>query len=87
MKKRKPVLRKCIACGKQSLKKDLIRIVKSKNGDISVDRTGKQNGRGAYICDDKSCFEISYKKNLFARSFQTNISSEVYKELSKNFDE
>ena len=55
-------MRKCIACGEQKPKKELIRVVKNKEDEVDVDFTGKANGRGAYICNDKKCFELAIKK-------------------------
>lgn len=62
-------------------KKDLIRIVKNKEGIISVDRTGKANGRGAYICDNIECLEKAIKTKKLERLFETKISEEIYDEL------
>ena len=62
-------------------KKDLIRIVKNKEGIISVDRTGKANGRGAYICDNIECLEKAIKTKKLERVFDTKISEEIYDEL------
>ena len=62
--------RTCVGCGEIKLKKELIRIVKNKEGEIFIDRTGKANGRGAYICDNIECFHSvsSYVKASNARS-------------------
>ena len=59
----KEKLRMCIVCRGQSDKKELLRIVKNKNGEIFVDKTGKANGRGAYVCKDKECFSKLCKTN------------------------
>ena len=58
--------RTCMGCNQKKDKKDLIRIVKNKDNEISIDRTGKKEGRGAYICDDVNCLEKVIKQNLFA---------------------
>lgn len=73
--------RTCIGCNEIKLKKDLIRIVKSKEGQISIDRTGKANGRGAYICDNIDCLEKAIKSKRLERSFETKIESEIYEKL------
>lgn len=73
--------RTCIGCGEVKLKKDLIRIVKNKEGEISVDRTGKANGRGAYLCDNIECLEKAIKTKKLERSFEMQINSEIYDEL------
>lgn len=61
--------RMCIACRQMFDKKDLIRVVKNKEGQIFVDKSGKANGRGAYICSNKSCFEKLKKTENFEQSF------------------
>ncbi len=73
--------RTCIGCNSQKDKKDLIRIVKNKEEIISIDRTGKANGRGAYICDNVECLEKAIKSKRLERAFKTKISEEIYKNL------
>ena len=64
--------RTCMGCNEKKDKKDLIRIVKSKDNEISIDRTGKKEGRGAYICDDEKCLE---------KVFEMQITQEIYESL------
>lgn len=73
--------RTCIGCNEVKLKKDLIRIVKNKEGKIFVDRTGKANGRGAYICDNIECLEKAIKTKKLERSFEMKIDTKIYDEL------
>lgn len=73
--------RTCIGCNSQKDKKDLIRIVKNKEGNIFIDRTGKANGRGAYICDDIQCLEKAIKSKRLEKIFDTKISDEIYENL------
>lgn len=73
--------RTCIGCKEKKDKKDLIRIVKDKEGNITVDRTGKANGRGAYICDDVTCLDKAIKSKSLQRSFETEITNELYENL------
>ena len=73
--------RTCIGCNSQKNKKDLIRIVKNKDGEISIDRTGKANGRGAYICDNVECLEKAIKSKRLEKTFETKISEEIYENL------
>lgn len=73
--------RTCIGCNSQKYKKDLIRIVKNKEGNIFIDRTGKANGRGAYICDDIQCIEKAIKSKRLEKIFDTKISDEIYENL------
>lgn len=79
--------RQCIGCRISKNKKDLIRVVKTKEGSIEVDRTGKKNGRGAYLCDDAECFQKARKTNALNRSFKMNIPDEIYEELERQFYE
>lgn len=79
-------VRKCIACGIQKPKKELIRVVKNKEDEVSVDFTGKANGRGAYICRDKACFDLAIKKNAFNRALETKIADDVYEKLKEKLD-
>lgn len=73
--------RTCIGCNEIKLKKELIRIVKNKEGQIFIDKTGKANGRGAYICDNIECLEKAIKTKRLERTFETNIDAKLYEEL------
>ena len=73
--------RTCIGCNETKLKKELIRIVKNKEGQIFIDKTGKANGRGAYICDNIECLEKAIKTKKLERTFEMNIDSKLYEEL------
>lgn len=73
--------RSCVVCKKVIEKKDLLRIVKSKEGEISLDLTGRKNGRGAYLCGETDC-SIKFKKiKGLDRSFKMKVPSEVYDEI------
>ena len=74
-------LRKCVATQEQLPKKDLIRIVKNNEGQVFVDLTGKQNGRGAYLKRSKEAIEIAKKKNSLGRALEIEIKEEIYQEL------
>ena len=78
--KKKPA-RTCMACNEQKEKNELLRIVKSKDGIIDVDLTGKKSGRGAYICKSCDCLEKAQKSSALSRSFSCAVSGEVYQEL------
>ena len=83
MEKKIP-MRTCIACRANKPKKELVRIVK--NGDeIKLDRTGKLNGRGAYICDDIECAKKLKKGQLLNRAFSCQVSDETYELLMEDF--
>lgn len=73
--------RTCIGCGQIKAKKELIRVVKDKEGNISIDRTGKANGRGAYLCDDISCLEKAIKAKKLERTFEMKIDETAYENL------
>lgn len=80
MAEKKIPLRTCIACRQSKPKKELIRIVKS-GEEVFVDPTGKANGRGAYICPDKTCFEKLKKSKGLNRAFSCEVKEEVYDAL------
>ena len=73
--------RTCMGCNEKKDKKDLIRIVKNKDNEISIDRTGKKEGRGAYICDDVNCLDKLIKSKRLERVFEMSISDEIYESL------
>ena len=73
--------RTCMGCNSKKDKKDLIRIVKNKEGIISIDKTGKANGRGAYICNNINCLEKAIKTKRLEKAFGTKISEEIYESL------
>lgn len=75
-------MRTCIACKSVKDKKELIRIVRTKEGVTELDPTGRKNGRGAYICNNINCFDILKKSKGLDRSFKTHISSEIYDKLA-----
>ena len=73
--------RTCMGCNQKKDKTELIRIVKDSSGNISVDKTGKKPGRGAYICDNSNCLEKLIKSKRLSKALETEISSEVYEYL------
>lgn len=81
MKTKKIPMRMCLGCGEMRPKRELIRVVKSKEGDISLDLTGKKSGRGAYICKSVECFEKARKARKFERSFSCMISDDIYNSM------
>ena len=74
-------MRMCTGCLEMKPKKELIRIVKTPDGNVVVDTTGKQSGRGAYICRNKECLEKSFKTKKLNKSLNTAISDEIYNKL------
>ncbi|WP_026674245.1 RNase P modulator RnpM [Alkalihalobacterium bogoriense] len=83
MKQRKVPLRKCIVTNEMKPKKELIRIVRSKEGEVSVDLTGKKNGRGAYLTNSQQCFEIAKSKDVLSKHLNVKVSPEVYDQLEQ----
>ena len=78
MAEKKIPMRKCLGCNEMKPKKELIRAVKSPEGEISLDLTGKKSGRGAYICPDKSCFQKARKAKRLERALEAQIPESVY---------
>ena len=78
---KKVVQRMCMGCNAKKDKRELIRIVMNKDGNISIDKTGKLSGRGAYICDSIDCLEKVIKSKRLERIFDTKIDEEIYKNL------
>ena len=82
MKPKKIPMRMCLGCGEMKPKKELIRVVKSPEGEISLDLVGKKNGRGAYICRSEECFDKARKARRFEKSFSCRIDENVYEVMA-----
>ncbi len=82
-KPKKQPLRLCTGCGEMKPKKELVRVVKSKDGDIALDLTGRANGRGAYICSQLSCLQTARKARRFEKAFSCKIPDEVYDRMEE----
>ena len=82
-KQKKIPQRKCIACQDRDAKRDVVRIVKNKEGQIFLDKTGKANGRGAYICNCVECLNKAIKSKALSRAFKMEVPEEVYESLRK----
>ncbi len=80
-------LRKCLASGESLPKKELLRIVRTPDGEVKVDITGKLNGKGAYLKKSMEALEIAKKKNLLSKALEVNVDEEVYKEIEKVINE
>lgn len=78
MRKKKVPIRLCLGCQEPKPKKDLIRIVRNREGDISLDKTGKKSGRGAYICPNRTCFNIARKTRRLEKSLGAKIDEQIY---------
>lgn len=87
MKTRKIPQRMCVGCRQMMPKKELIRIVKSPEGVISVDDKGKAPGRGAYLCKNLDCLDKAYKAKLLEKNLDTQISEDVFAQLKERFND
>ncbi len=76
-------VRRCVGCQEMKNKKEMIRVIRTKEGEFLLDATGKKNGRGAYICPSKDCFQQAVKNKGFERSFKQSIPPDVYEALEK----
>lgn len=81
MAEKKIPIRTCICCRMEFPKKELLRVVRNKDGEIFVDRTGKADGRGAYICREKACAEKLIGKKILNKTFSCEISAQIYENL------
>ena len=87
MKTKKIPMRRCIGCKVSKPKKELLRIVRTPEGEIVLDATGKLNGRGAYICPDESCFGEALKKGRLSGALETEVSAETIEKLKSGLKE
>jgi len=83
VKVRKIPMRMCSGCGESKPKKELVRVVRSPEGEISMDLTGKKPGRGAYLCRCADCLKKARKSKRIDRSLETTIPAEVYDALEE----
>lgn len=79
-KKRIP-MRICVGCGEMKPKRELIRVIKTPEGEIFLDFTGKKSGRGAYLCKSMTCFVAAKKGHRLERSFSCKVEESVYEEM------
>ncbi len=81
MKQKKIPLRMCLGCKEMKPKRELIRVVRNNEGEISIDLIGKKPGRGAYICRDAACLEQAIKAKRLDKAFEIAIDNEIYENL------
>lgn len=84
--KKKIPQRQCVGCGEMKSKKEMLRVLKTTEEEIIIDMTGRKNGRGAYICPKKECFDKAVKSKGLERSFKTPIPKEVYSSLREEME-
>ena len=80
-------MRMCVGCGEMKGKKEMMRVLKTPEGPIVLDMTGRKNGRGAYLCRNLDCLRKAEKNKGLERSFKMHIPDEVYRNLEKEFGE
>lgn len=84
---KKVPVRRCVGCNEGKPKKELVRIVRSAEGEISVDVTGKKSGRGAYICPSRDCLAKAQKARRLERAFSCAIPPEIYERLAAEVEQ
>lgn len=82
---KKVPMRTCIVCKNVFSKKDLLRIVKTNEGVVFIDKTGRANGRGAYICTNPLCMETCIKKKVLNKAFKCALDDKVYSDLAEQY--
>ncbi|MBR6274983.1 MAG: YlxR family protein [Lachnospiraceae bacterium] len=87
MKQKKIPMRKCIGCDEMFPKKELIRILLDEENKLVIDKTGKLNGRGCYLCNNAECLEKAIKTKAINRSMHENVPNEVYDELRRSLSD
>jgi len=87
MQQKKIPMRQCVGCREMKPKKELIRVVRSPEGAISLDFRGKAPGRGAYVCPDPACMKRAVKSKALNRAFDTEIPQEIYEDLLAKMEE
>lgn len=78
--------RQCMGCRERKAKRELIRVVRSPEGEVSLDFGGKKNGRGAYICSNPECLKKAIRSKALDRSLEVTIPEEVYQRLEKEME-
>lgn len=87
MQNKKQPMRTCVGCRESAPKKTLIRVVRTPEGNICLDSTGKLNGRGAYLCRNEACLDKAMRSNALGRTFAAQIPAETYEALRKELKE
>jgi predicted RNA-binding protein YlxR (DUF448 family) len=83
MQQKKVPMRMCTGCGEMKPKKELVRVVRSNVGEVSLDKTGKKPGRGAYMCKNVECFKKAKKTKRLERTFGCEIPQEIYSRIEE----
>ncbi len=80
-------MRQCVGCGEMKNKRDMMRVLKTAEDSIILDKTGRKNGRGAYLCRDRECLRKACRNKGLERSLKTGIPQEIYESLEREFEE
>lgn len=80
-------MRKCVGCQEMKSKKEMLRVIRTQEGEFLLDATGKKNGRGAYLCPSAECLEKAIRQKGLERSFKQSIPQEVYETLEREMRE
>ena len=80
-------MRKCVGCQEMKSKKEMLRVIRTREGEFLLDATGKKNGRGAYICPSSECLAKAIRQKGLERSFKQAIPQEVYEMLEREMRE
>ena len=83
MKSGKIPMRMCVGCGEMKPKSELVRVVKTTEGEIKLDKTGKLNGRGAYICREEKCLLAAQQAKRFVRAFSSAVPQEIIENIAE----
>ena len=80
---KKVPMRQCVGCREMKDKKDMIRVIRTADGEVCIDESGRKNGRGAYICRSQACLDKAVSGHGLERSMKTQISPDIYKKLQE----
>lgn len=86
VKQKKIPMRQCLGCNQHKPKKELLRVLRTSDGEVVLDFTGKKSGRGAYICYDPKCLKLARKSGRIARSLEIEIPDEVYNSMETELE-
>ena len=75
--------RRCVACGKEDAKRELLRVVRSPEGEVEMNPSGKAPGRGAYLCIDLECVRLAKKKNALSRALKLSVAPDIYERIEE----
>lgn len=87
MAEKKVPLRRCAGCNEQKSKREFVRVIRTPEGEILLDETGKANGRGVYLCPNKSCLQKARKAKRLERNLKVAIPDEIWEQLEAKLDQ